>query len=83
MTVFAGVVTVVVGAVPVFCWVTVVGLTVVEWPTLSDWFVTVGVDLELLSETSTTTKTISAMTTETPTAIAQPLPPPWFSTGGW
>jgi hypothetical protein len=50
-------------------------LTVVEWPMLSDWFVTVGVDLELLLETSTTTKTISAITTATPTAIAQPLPP--------
>jgi hypothetical protein len=36
VTVFAGVVTVVVGVVTVVCCVTVVGLTVVEWPMLSD-----------------------------------------------
>jgi hypothetical protein len=62
VTVFVGAVTVVVwvGAVVVVCWVTVV-FTLVVWPTLSDWFVIVGLCLELLSETSRTITTIATI----------------------
>ena len=82
VVVLVGAVTVVVGVVIVVCWVVVVGCTVVVvvWPMLSDWLVTDGVFLELLSETSTITTTISAMTSAAPPAIAQPLRPPPPST---
>ena len=74
----AGVVLVgaVVGWVGVCGCAVVVCTVVVVWPTLSDWLVTVGVPLEPLLDTRTMTTTISAATTATVPAIAQPLPPP-------
>lgn len=76
VVVLAGAVTVVVGVVTVvFCVTVGVTLVVVEWLTLSDWLLTVGVCLEPLSETSRTTTTISAITSAAPMAMAQPLPP--------
>jgi hypothetical protein len=45
---------------------------------LSDWLVTVGVELVLLPlpEANRTTRTIRAMAIATAAAIIQPLPPP-------
>lgn len=81
VTVFA-VVTVGVGVVTVVCCVTVVGLTVVECPMLSDWLVTVDVCFEPPLDTSRTTITITAITAATPPAIAQPRPLPSSAGGG-
>jgi hypothetical protein len=62
VTVFVGAVTVVVcvGAVVVVCWVIVV-FTLVVWPTLRDWLVTVGLCLEPFSDTSRTITTITTI----------------------
>jgi NADH:ubiquinone oxidoreductase subunit 6 (subunit J) len=92
VTVFVGAVTVVVwvGAVVVVCWFTVV-FTLVVWPTLSDWLVTVGLCLELFSETSRTITTIATIASSPAPMIANgPAPlrcrgsvgPPLYASGG-
>jgi hypothetical protein len=53
----------------------VVGLTVVECPTLSDWLVTVDACFDPPSVVSKTTITISAIAAATPAAIIHPRPP--------
>jgi hypothetical protein len=90
VVVLAGVVTVVVGAVTVvvgvltvvFCVIVGETVVVVLWPMLSDWLLTVGVCLELLSDTSRITTTITAITRAVPAAIAQPLGPARPEEGG-
>jgi hypothetical protein len=72
VTVFVGAVTVVVcvGAAVVVCWVIVV-FTLVVWPTLSDWLVTVGLCLELFSDTSRTITTITTIPSSAAPMIAR------------
>jgi hypothetical protein len=54
--------------------VTVVGLTVVECPTLSDWLVTVDVCFDPPLDASKTTITISAIAAARAAAIIHPRP---------